>query len=399
VRRPNRRVLPTVIGVTVVTTLAANVAVLAAHVSTGKVAQAQAQAPGTNASYVLGANASLVTPSPTGPVQRLSADLLVAGAQTLAPDLIAKLRKVKGVKAVEVVDAAQALVAGNRVGLLGVDPVTFRAYTPKPTADSDQLWRNIAGGDVAVSFLLGKDGGVALGSEVPVGGATRQTQTRVGALATMGISNVDAVVSHATAKLIGMSSGNALLISAPKARQAQLNQWLNKLLPKGVRSVVLNPKLDYTNGRQLPQASGTYLTSLQIQTAIAAGRTKLGVPYVYGGNGPNGYDCSSFVKWSLAQAGITMPRVAADQARTGPIVPYSQAQVGDLLIWANDPTAPGYIDHIAIYLGNGQMLVAPHTGTVIQVENVYTSNLRGAVRVNPQLAAQVAAQTGLVTVS
>ncbi|MCW2937208.1 MAG: hypothetical protein JWN00_193, partial [Actinomycetia bacterium] len=52
----------------------------------------------------------------------------------------------------------------------------------------------------------------------------------------------------------------------------------------------------------------------------------------------------------------------------------------------------------AIYLGNGQMLVAPHTGTVIQVENVYTSNLRGAVRVNPQLAAQLAAQTGLVTV-
>ncbi|MCW2938325.1 MAG: hypothetical protein JWN00_1310, partial [Actinomycetia bacterium] len=383
-RRPNRRVLPTVIGVTVVTTLAANVAVLAAHVSTGKVIQA----PGTNASYVLGANASLVTPSPTGPVQRLSADLLVAGAQTLPPDLIAKLRKVKGVKAVEVVDAAQALVAGKRVGLLGVDPGTFRAYTPKPTADSDQLWRNIAGGDVAVSFLLGKDGGVALGSEVPVGGATRQAQTRVGALATMGIGNVDAVVSHAKAKLIGMPSGNALLISAPKTKLAQLNQWLTKkLLPKGVRSVVLNPKLDYTNGRQLPQASGTYLTSLQIQTAIAAGRTKLGLPYVYGGNGPNGYDCSSFVKWSLAQAGITMPRVAADQARTGPIVPYSQAQVGDLLIWANDPTAPGYIDHIAIYLGNGQMLVAPHTGTVIQVENVYTSNLRGAVRVNPQLAA------------
>ncbi|HXA62610.1 MAG TPA: C40 family peptidase [Streptosporangiaceae bacterium] len=396
-RRPNRRVLPTVIGVTVVTTLAANVAVLAAHLSTTTVTQP----PGTNTSYVLGANASLVTPSPTGPVRQLSPDLLIAGAQTLTPDLIAKLRKVKGVKAVEVVDAAQALVAGNRVGrLLGVDPVTFRAYTPKPTADSDQLWRNIAGGDVAVSFLLGKDGGVALGSEVLVGGSTRQAQTRVGALATMGIGDVDAVVSHATAKLIGMPSGNALLISAPKVKLAQLNQWLmKKLLPKGVRSMVLNPKLDYTNGRQLPQASGTYLTSLQIQTAIAAGRTKLGVPYVYGGNGPNGYDCSSFVKWSLAQAGITMPRVAADQARTGPIVPYSQAQVGDLLIWANDPTAPGYIDHIAIYLGNGQMLVAPHTGTVIQVENVYTSNLRGAVRVNPQLAAQVAGQTGLVTVS
>nr|WP_255281167.1 NlpC/P60 family protein [Actinomadura madurae] len=58
-----------------------------------------------------------------------------------------------------------------------------------------------------------------------------------------------------------------------------------------------------------------------------------------------------------------------------------------MLIWANDPTAPGYISHIALYLGKGKMLAAPRTGTVVQVQNVYTRNMRGAVRVSPKMAA------------
>jgi len=51
--------------------------------------------------------------------------------------------------------------------------------------------------------------------------------------------------------------------------------------------------------------------------------------------------------------------VAADQARTGPAVPVSQLQPGDLLFYHTDPTDPGYISHVAIYLGNGMMIQAP----------------------------------------
>jgi hypothetical protein len=60
-----------------------------------------------------------------------------------------------------------------------------------------------------------------------------------------------------------------------------------------------------------------------------------------------------------------------------------------MLIWANDPTAPGYISHIALYIGNGKMVVAPRTGLDVMIQNVYTRNLKGAVRVSPKLAAQL----------
>lgn len=73
------------------------------------------------------------------------------------------------------------------------------------------------------------------------------------------------------------------------------------------------------------------------------------------------------------------------------VLPYSQARIGDLLIFANDPTTPGRISHIAMYVGGGKMIEAPHTGDVVKIWPVYTSTLRGVVRVNPQLAAQVAA--------
>ncbi|MCW2915965.1 MAG: hypothetical protein JWN52_4033 [Actinomycetia bacterium] len=393
-RRPSRRVLPTVIGVSLLTTLAANISVVVAHTNSARPRTQAAKKQGfvaSAASSPYSASTAVATLQ-----QRLSPQILVAGGTTLPADVIAKIRGYKGVKGVEVVDAVQALVAGKRVGLMGVDPSTFRAYTPKPTAESDALWRNVAAGDVAVSFTLGKDGGLQLDSRVPIGGKTRQEQTRVGAYATMGIGDVDAVVSHAVARSLGMPSGNALLISAPKIKLDKLNKWLaKKALPKGAKSVLLNAKLDYVRSSgagQLPQSNGQFLTGTQISVAIRAGYTKLGMPYVWGGesDAEGGYDCSGLVQWAFRQAGITMPRVAADQARTGPIVPYDQARPGDLLIWANDPTAPGYISHIAIYIGGNKMLVAPHTGDVVKIQTVYLRNFKGAVRVNPQLAGHVA---------
>jgi cell wall-associated NlpC family hydrolase len=97
------------------------------------------------------------------------------------------------------------------------------------------------------------------------------------------------------------------------------------------------------------------------------------------------------VQWSFAQAGITMPRVAADQARTGPAVPLRQAEPGDLLFYHTDPTAPGYISHVAIYLGNGLMIQAPEPGMNVEVVPVALgSEFAGAVRVYPRIAAAVA---------
>ncbi|TDC45819.1 NlpC/P60 family protein [Actinomadura sp. KC345] len=385
--KPNRRVLPTIIGVSVVTTLAANVTVLVVRggdepVGTPAAAEQRAR-------YVAASGAMSVSPTAVAPLgKRLEPHVMVAAPSTLPADVVQKVRGAKGVKGVEVVDAVQGVVAGKQVGLMGVNPSTFRNYTPKPTAKSDSLWRNVASGDVAISFTMGSDGGVELGSQVPVGGKRRQSPMRVGAYATMGIGDVDAVISHSTAKALGMPTGNAMLISVPKAEPKAFIKKLRKVLPKSAKAVAVNPEIDFPETGEVPEANanGQVMTAQQVRTVIKAAYTRLGWPYVWGGESEaeGGYDCSGLMQYAFAKAGIRLPRVAADQARTGWVIPYGKAEPGDMLIWANDPTAPGYISHIALYLGEGKMIAAPRRGTVVQVQNVYTRNMRGAVRVSPR---------------
>lgn len=388
-RRPSRRVLPTVIGVSVLTTLAANGAVLIARGQQPAPVAAQNQPE----RYVAASGSSLVTASSIAPLRkRLTPHLMVAAPAALPPGVMEKVRRIKGVRGVEVLDAAQAMVGGKRVGLLGVEPSTFRNYTPKPTAESDALWRNIASGDVAISFTMGNESGLQLGSQIPVGGRQRQTRLRVGAYATMGIGDVDAVISRGAARSLGMPGGNALLISAPRTDLKKLAKQLRKVLPKQAKSVEVSPKIDYPKVGRLPRADGQVMTATQVTTVIRAAQSRLGWPYVWGGESEaeGGYDCSGLMQYAFAQAGIRLPRVAADQAKAGWVIPYKDAQPGDMLIFTNDPTAPGYISHITLYLGNGKMLAAPRRGTVVQVQNVYTGTLRGAVRVSPQQGAKLA---------
>ena len=113
---------------------------------------------------------------------------------------------------------------------------------------------------------------------------------------------------------------------------------------------------------------------------IAAARTKLGDPYLWGGTGPNAYDCSGLTQFAYGQVGIALPRVAADQYNVGAHVAMDSLEPGDLLFWATDVNDPATIHHVAIYLGAGMMLAAPHTGDVVKIEPVYLSGYIGATR-------------------
>ncbi|SDQ47430.1 NlpC/P60 family protein [Thermostaphylospora chromogena] len=304
--------------------------------------------------------------------------------------IVKKVERLRGVAAVETGDAAEVTIDGKRVKTMGVNPSTFRAFTPRPTAKSDALWQNIAAGDVAVSFVLGNDGGLTLGRTV-VGGGRR---LRVGAYATMGMGAIDAIVSKQTARALGIPPDNALVINAPKVDSARLRERLLRVLPKGSQVVTVNPVLTQPDGRldrQGPERwpQGSLMTVQQTEAALRAAASKLGRPYVWGAEGPDSFDCSGLVQWAFAQAGVRMPRVTHQQFLAGPQVPLDQAQPGDLLFWRNDPTNPGYISHVAIYWGDGKMLHAPRTGDVVKIAPITTKNLAGVVRVSPQMAARV----------
>jgi len=114
--------------------------------------------------------------------------------------------------------------------------------------------------------------------------------------------------------------------------------------------------------------------------AIAAARTRLGTPYVWGATGPASFDCSGLTGWAYAQAGLRLPRTSREQWYAGPHVGLAELAAGDLLFWATDPANPATIHHVALYIGNGMMIAAPHSGAVVQVQPVYYTGYIGAVR-------------------
>lgn len=133
---------------------------------------------------------------------------------------------------------------------------------------------------------------------------------------------------------------------------------------------------------------GTAGGTAAAQKAIAAGKRWLGTPYAWGGGGPagpsagtapdrgvTGFDCSSLVQHAYAQAGITLPRTSSQQYAAGSHTPVDQAQPGDLLFWSDSSGDPEAIHHVALYVGNNQMLEAPQSGDVVKLSQVRSKNL------------------------
>ena len=113
-----------------------------------------------------------------------------------------------------------------------------------------------------------------------------------------------------------------------------------------------------------PAPSG--LAGVAIQAALG----QLGVPYRYAQASPGvAFDCSGLTYYAWAQAGITLPRNSRMQAAAIPRVPIAAAQPGDLLFYYSP------ISHVGIYLGNGQLVHAPNTGTHVKVANVRWSKV------------------------
>ncbi|MGX5654585.1 C40 family peptidase [Geodermatophilus nigrescens] len=115
---------------------------------------------------------------------------------------------------------------------------------------------------------------------------------------------------------------------------------------------------------------GTAAASASGSAVIAQAREYLGVPYLWGGTDPSrGLDCSGFTQLVYASQGIDLPRVSSQQATAGtPVASLAEAQPGDLLFFDYSPSRPG-IDHVGIYLGDGQMIAAPQPGDVVKVQS------------------------------
>jgi cell wall-associated NlpC family hydrolase len=96
--------------------------------------------------------------------------------------------------------------------------------------------------------------------------------------------------------------------------------------------------------------------------AVAAAESQIGVPYVWGGSSPSGFDCSGLTMWAYAQVGISLPHFSGAQMSGSTPVPISALEPGDLLFYG-----PGGSEHVAMYVGGGMMIEAPRTGSSVRI--------------------------------
>jgi cell wall-associated NlpC family hydrolase len=381
--RGKARLIPAVAAVSALLGLAVGLSVSAAQPVDGPSAGSLAGAPGTARLTALTLPAVQSPEASTPAVAALGrlteADLIVIAPGSIAAKTLTAIGRLSGVAATQSAEAGALTVKNTSAVVLGVNPSTFRGYTPKATAASNQLWQSVANGATVVSSTLGKQDGLSLGGAVSVAGAKRES-LRVGGLGTVGIAGVDAVVSNAVAHTLGMPASNAVVISAPHTNLASLIMRVKAITPANTGIEPLTS-----------QTAGGVVSQTKIATLLNAALSRVGMPYMYGAAGPKSFDCSGLVQWSFARAGVSMPRVAADQAMTGPAVPITQLEPGDLLFYRTERADPAYISHVAIYIGNGKMIQAPQTGEKVQVVVANTAlNFAGAVSVDPTIAAGLA---------
>jgi cell wall-associated NlpC family hydrolase len=108
--------------------------------------------------------------------------------------------------------------------------------------------------------------------------------------------------------------------------------------------------------------------------------SQLGKPYLWGGAGPQAFDCSGLTMQAWAHAGVPLLHYTGYQWAEGPHVPIDQLQRGDLVFFATNTSDPATIHHVGIYIGNGMMVDAPYTGAFVRIDPIDFPGLIGAIR-------------------
>ena len=154
---------------------------------------------------------------------------------------------------------------------------------------------------------------------------------------------------------------------APQAREAAAPQARTANNQQAAQSNN-NQQQNNNNNNQAAQVSSQAQQSSTTRTGsgnnvVSYAESFIGVPYVYGGTTPSGFDCSGFVQYVYNHFGKSLPRTTTQQENYGTQIPVSQAQPGDLYFWGNKGSAY----HVAICVGNGKYIAAPEPGQSVSI--------------------------------
>jgi peptidoglycan DL-endopeptidase CwlO len=180
--------------------------------------------------------------------------------------------------------------------------------------------------------------------------------------------------AEASTKLKDLAAARTELAKNKKAIQAKLAkaQALLNSLTAQERAKIQDAQAGVPQDVNLGNQPAS---SQRAAAALAAAKTKLGMPYVWGATGPSSFDCSGLTSWAYAQAGVHLDRTSQQQANDGTRLSMSQLKPGDLVLFYSD------LHHIGLYAGNGMVLHAPKPGASVRFEAMSDMPFEFGVRV------------------
>ncbi len=191
------------------------------------------------------------------------ADILVYSQQPLTDAMTEEIGKVKGIDATEPLSLAQVAVENQVITIGAVDPASYRRFTLSGTAQLQEVWERVAGGELAIDKPLGRklqdDAGF-----LKLGNDQDAARVHIGAYA-LQVPQVDAVVNEKWAETLGMRMGNALLVSTDITSPQVVQDKIQKIVGKDLSVQILGPDLDvdavqtaFLTGGSVAEAVGTF---------------------------------------------------------------------------------------------------------------------------------------------
>lgn len=188
---------------------------------------------------------------------------------------------------------------------------------------------------------------------------TSRGATRAGAIEQSGYTNVSAlnfrVAPSTGADIIGSYCQNTPV-------------YVVEDVGDGWYKASINGVTGYLAGQYITLGQAPAVYNNKGQQIVEYAKQFLGVPYVYGGNTPSGFDCSGLTKYVMAHFGINIPRVADDQSRAGTYVSRDALMPGDIICFNNGRY--NGVNHVGIYVGNGQFIHAPQPGYSVKYDTI-----------------------------
>ncbi|MFP3337670.1 NlpC/P60 family protein [Micrococcus sp. SIMBA_131] len=268
--------------------------------------------------------------------------------------------------------AASVALALGAAALTGVGTVSVAE-----TAQAAETTYTVRSGDGW--WIIAQRTGVSMSTLQSLNGMTAATMLHPGmVLKTSGTATPAPAPATSGSTYTVLAGDGWWIISYRTGVSASVLQSINGM----TASTMLHPgmvlKTTSDSSSSAPTVAPASATSSK-QAAVDYVRAAVRNPssyYVWGGNGPSGFDCSGLTQQAMAQAGISIPRRAGDQYLAAKsYVPISQAQPGDLIFYANQST--GRIFHVAMYMGGGQLAHALNedAGLVFTSTTIMQSNM------------------------